>query len=286
MNAIRDIYDLKVDEPFEQLFTQGMITHKTYKTKNNEWVMPKEVISKDGNLLREKTKEIIEEGPSEKMSKSKKNVIEPDEILDNYGIDATRIFMISDSPPDRELEWTDEGIQSSKNLVSRIERYFSQEMTDWKNDTEKKVEKFVHDIEKNILNFSLNKCVADIYTLFNYLEKEKVYLSNSMLSNKIIICLFPILPKLSLSLNKFLFQSSEINEWPSVKLELLVEDKINLPIQINGKLITTIPTRKGYKEDEILQMVYQLDRINSKIKEKKVIRVINVQDKIINIIIS
>ncbi len=286
MKALRDIYDLKVDEPFEQLFTQGMITHKTYKTKNNEWVMPKEVISKDGNLLREKTKEIIEEGPSEKMSKSKKNVIEPDEILDNYGIDATRIFMISDSPPDRELEWTDEGIQSSKNLVNRIERYFSQEMTDLKNDTEKKVEKFVHDIEKNILNFSLNKCVADIYTLFNYLEKEKVYLSNSMLSNKIIICLFPILPKLSLSLNKFLFKSSEINEWPSIKLELLIEDKINLPIQINGKLITTILTRKGYEEEEILHKVYQLDKIKLKIKEKKAIRVINVQDKIINIIIS
>ena len=159
-------------------------------------------------------------------------------------------------------------------------------MTDWKNDTEKKVEKFVHDIEKNILNFSLNKCVADIYTLFNYLEKEKVYLSNSMLSNKIIICLFPILPKLSLSLNKFLFQSSEINEWPSVKLELLVEDKINLPIQINGKLITIIPTRKGYEEEEILHTIYQLDKIKSKIKEKIVIRVINVQDKIINIIIS
>ena len=286
MKALRDIYDLKVDEPFEQLFTQGMITHKTYKTKNNEWVMPKEVISKDGNLLRENTKEIIEEGPSEKMSKSKKNVIEPDEILDNYGIDATRIFMISDSPPDRELEWTDEGIQSSKNLVNRIERYFSQEMTNLKNDTEKKVEKFVHDIEKNILNFSLNKCVADIYTLFNYLEKEKVYLSNSILSNKIIICLFPILPKLSLSLNKFLFKSSEINEWPSIKLELLIEDKINLPIQINGKLVTAILTRKGYEEEEILHKVYQLDKIKLKIKEKKVIRVINVQDKIINIIIS
>ena len=220
------------------------------------------------------------------MSKSKKNVIEPDEILENYGIDATRIFMISDSPPDRELEWTDEGIQSSKNLVNRIERYFSQEMTDISNETEKKVEKFVHDIEKNILNFSLNKCVADIYTLFNYLEKERVYLSNSMLTNKIIICLFPILPKLSLSLNKFLFQSSEINEWPSIKLELLVEDKINLPIQINGKLITIIPTRKGYEEEEILHTIYQLDKIKSKIKEKNVIRVINVQDKIINIIIS
>ena len=107
-----------------------------------------------------------------------------------------------------------------------------------------------------------------------------------MLSSKIIICLFPILPKLSLSLNKFLFQSSEINEWPSIKLELLVEDKINLPIQINGKLITIIPTRKGYEEEEILHTIYQLDKIKSKIKEKNVIRVINVQDKIINIIIS
>ena len=239
-----------------------------------------------GKLFREKTKENIEEGPSEKMSKSKKNVIEPDEILENYGIDATRIFMISDSPPDRELEWTDEGIQSSKNLVNRIERYFSKEKTDLKGDTEKMVEKFVHDIEKNILNFSLNKCVADIYTLFNYLEKEKIYLSNSMLSNKIIICLFPIFPKLSLSLNKFLFKSSEINEWPSVKLELLVEDKINLPIQINGKLITTMFTKKSYDEKEILNTVYQLDKIKSKIEGKKVIRVINVQDKIINIIIS
>ena len=126
MKALRDIYNLKVDEPFKQLFTQGMITHKTYKTSNNEWVMPKEVLINNGKLIREKTKESLIEGPCEKMSKSKKNVIEPNEILDSYGIDATRIFMISDSPPDRELEWTDEGIQSSKNLVHRLEKYFTQ----------------------------------------------------------------------------------------------------------------------------------------------------------------
>jgi len=286
MKALRDIYKLKVDEPFKQLFTQGMITHKTYKTAKNEWVIPKEIISKDGELFREKTRERIEEGPSEKMSKSKKNVIEPDEILDSYGIDATRIFMISDSPPDRELEWTDEGIQSSKNLIHRIEKYFSQKMTDFKIDTEKKVEKFVNDIEKNILNFSLNKCVADIYTLFNYLEKEKVYLANSKLSNKIIICLFPILPKLSTSLNKNLFNSSDFNEWPDIRDDLLIEDNINLPIQIQGKLITTVQTKKGYDEDVILDTVYKLNKIKNKIQGKKIIKVINVQDKIINILIN
>ena len=124
MKALRDIYNLKVDEPFKQLFTQGMITHKTYRTLDDIWVMPKDVVEIDGKLLAKETRKTIKEGPSEKMSKSKKNVIEPDEILENYGIDATRIFMVSDSPPDRELEWTDNGIQSSKNLIKRIEKYF------------------------------------------------------------------------------------------------------------------------------------------------------------------
>ena len=135
MKALRDIYKLEVGEPFKQLFTQGMITHKTYRTKNKEWVMPADVALLDGNLIHRKTKEEVIEGQIEKMSKSKKNVIEPNEILENFGIDATRIFMISDSPPDRELEWTDEGIQSSKNLVNRLERYFLKEKTFTTEDT-------------------------------------------------------------------------------------------------------------------------------------------------------
>ena len=286
MKALRDIYNLEVDEPFKQLFTQGMITHKTYKTKQGEWVMPKDVVIKDKKLLKINTEEPIEEGPTEKMSKSKKNVVEPDEILDSYGIDATRIFMISDSPPDRELEWTDEGIQSSKNLVHRIERYFLQKRTDISLETEKKVEKFVHDIEKNILDFSLNKCVADIYTLFNYLEKNQIYLHNNELSRKILICLSPILPRLSVKISSGLFETKNLGNWPNIKYELLVENKINLPIQIQGKLVTTFETMKGYKEKDILNSIYQLDKIKNKIADKEVVRIINVQDKIINIIIK
>ncbi len=283
MKALRDIYSLQVNEPFKQLFTQGMITHKTYKTLDGEWVMPKDVLESNGKLLKKDTKDSVREGPTEKMSKSKKNVIEPDEILENYGIDATRIFMVSDSPPDRELEWTDEGIQSSKNLVRRIEKYFSIKKTGIDNDTEKVVTKFIYNIEKNILNFSLNKCVADIYTLFNYLEKKKIYLCDSDLSRKILMCLYPIMPRMSSNIMLSLFNEN-IKYWPSVNSDLLIETDINLPIQIHGKLVTTIKTMKGYEEKEILKLVYKMDKIKNKIDNRKVIKVINVQDKIINII--
>jgi len=285
--ALRDIYKFKANEPFKQLFTQGMITHKTYSTEKKEWVMPADVALVDGDLIHRKTKENIVEGPSEKMSKSKKNVIEPKEILDSFGIDATRIFMISDSPPDRELEWTDEGIQSSKNLVNRIERYFLQEETNTTEDTLKLIERFVHEMEKNILNFSLNKCVANIYTLLNFLEKNKIYLGKNELSKKVLVCLFPIIPRMSSLLSKNIF-NIEISDhiWPEINKNLIEENEINLPIQIKGKLISTINTKKGYNEKDLLEKIYKIEKINNKITGKKIVRVINVQDKIINIITS
>ena len=284
MKALRDIYKLKVNEPFNQLFTQGMITHKTYKTTKGEWIMPKDIVLRDGKFIELKSKDVLEEGPSEKMSKSKKNVIEPDEILESFGIDATRLFMISDSPPERELEWTDEGIQSSKNFINRIKRYFKKEKNEFTEDTNKQIDRFIYEMEKNILSFSLNKCVANIYTLFNYLEKNKVYLNNNDLSKKILTCLYPVLPGLAISIKKELFGKENITSWPNVDEQLLIDDEINLPIQVKGKLVTTINTKKGYDEDKILDSIYKLDKIKNKIENKKIIRVINVQDKIINII--
>ena len=287
MKALRDIYKLKVGEPFKQLFTQGMITHKTYRTIDKEWVMPSDVAIVDGNLIHQKTREKIIEGPTEKMSKSKKNVIEPREILDSFGIDATRIFMISDSPPDRELEWTDEGIQSSKNLINRLERYFLQEKTEITEDALKVVEKFAHEMEKNILSFSLNKCVANIYTLLNFLEKSKIYLGENELSKKVLVCLFPIVPRMSSSLFKRIFNieiSSQV--WPEININLVEENEINLPIQVKGKLISTINTKKGYNEKDLLEKIYMIEKIKNRTIGKKILKVINVQDKIINIIIN
>jgi len=153
-------------------------------------------------------------------------------------------------------------------------------------EIEKEIEKFVYKIEKNIMNFSLNKCVADIYTLFNYLEKKSVYLNDDKLSKKILICLYPIVPNLSMSLNEKLFKSDNFEKWPEINEDLLIENKIKLPVQILGKLVTTIDTTKGYSEKEILKSIYELDKIKNKMQNKKVTKVINVQDKIINIIVN
>ena len=140
-------------------------------------------------------------------------------------------------------------------------------------------------MEKNILTFSLNKCVANIYTLLNFLEKNKVFLGNDELSKKVLICLFPITPRLSSMLSSDLFNIKISDHlWPEVNMKLIEEKEINLPIQIKGKLISTINTKKGYNEKDLLEQIYKIEKINSKITGKKVIRIINVQDKIINII--
>ena len=286
--ALRDIYNLKVSEPFKELFTQGMITHKTFKNEEGSWVMPNDVAIKDNKIIQISTNQILTQGPSEKMSKSKKNVVDPDEIIKNYGVSATRAFMISDSPPDRDLEWTDEGIQSSKNLTNRIERFFSNNSntTDLTEDEEKFVYKNLSEIDKNIQSLSLNKYIANIFTLLNYAEKNQINIKNEV-GKKILICLYPLFPSFIEELFMDLFKDSiDKNKWPEIDQELIKEEIINLPIQINGKFITTYETQINYKINDIYDNLIAIPKVNEKIKNKKLIKKINVQNKIINLIFN
>ena len=123
-------------------------------------------------------------------------------------------------------------------------------------------------MEKNILSFSLNKCVANIYTLLNFLEKNKIFLGNDALTKKVLICIFPIIPRLSLLLSKELFKIEISNHvWPKINMDLIEENEINLPIQIKGKLISTINTKKGYNENTI-RRIYKIEKIITKCWEK------------------
>ena len=284
--AIRDIYKLKINEPFLELFTQGMITHKTFQNHKKEWIRPNEVVMKSGILLDVVDGKPVKEGSIEKMSKSKKNTIEPKEILENYGLDATRIFMISDSPPDRNLEWTEEGIQGSKNLVNRIHRYFENEATTINNEQVKKIKLFIYNMGENIISFSFNKCVAEIYTLLNYLEKQKVFTGNTDLGKEILTCLFPIIPSITSKIleDKFNGLSAEL-KWPLVDASEIEEETINLPIQINGRFTTTYSVDKEYKEDELLKFVLEVAKIKEKVKDSPIKKIIHVKNKILNIII-
>ena len=130
-----------------------------------------------------------------------------------------------------------------------------------------------------------DRCIANIYTLLNFLEKSQVYLGKNELSKKILICLFPVIPRLASALSKKLF-NNEITDhlWPEVNNSLIEDNEINLPIQIKGKLISTINTKKGYNEKDLLEKIYKIEKINKKLDGKDILRVINVQDKIINII--
>ena len=284
--AIRDIYKLKVNEPFLELFTQGMITHKTFQNHKKEWIRPNEVVIKSGLLVDVVEGKPVKEGPIEKMSKSKRNTIEPKEILENYGLDATRIFMISDSPPDRNLEWTEEGIQGSKNLVNRIHRYFENEATPINKEQIKKIKYFMYNMKENIISFSFNKCVAEIYTLLNYLEKQKVFTGNTDLGKEILTCLFPIIPSITSKIleDKFDVLSAEL-KWPLVDASEIEEETINLPIQINGRFTTTYSVDKEYKEDELLKFVLEVAKIKEKVKDSPIKKIIHVKNKILNIII-
>ena len=286
--ALRDIYNLKISEPFKELFTQGMITHKTYKNEDNSWVLPSDVALKNNQLIQLSTKQKINEGPTEKMSKSKKNVVDPDEIIKDFGVSATRAFMISDSPPDRDLEWTDSGIQSSKNLINRIENFFSSNTSEGSisESDQKFIFKCLYDMNKNISDLSLNKYIANIFTLFNYMEKKRINIKND-LGKKILICLYPLFPSFIDKIFKEMFaELIEENNWPIIDESYIREENIDLPIQINGKFITTYQTQIDYKINDIYDNLISIPKVSEKIKDKKLIKKINVQNKIINLIFN
>ena len=141
-------------------------------------------------------------------------------------------------------------------------------------------------MEKNILDFTLNKCIANIYTLINFLEKQSIFLGNDELSKKILIAIYPITPSLSSKIFKELFSDKVENQlWPKLHKELLVEKNLKLPIQINGKVIDFVEIDIDYNEKKALEEIYKRDKINNKINGKDIKKVINVQNKIINLII-
>ncbi len=233
-------------EPFNGLFTQGMVCHETYKDPFNNWVGPDEIENINGKkyLIKDKSK-LITVGPSESMSKSKKNTIDPENIILNYGADSARLFILSDSPPEKDVQWSEEGIISSFKFVQKLwnlnEKILEEIKKDHKKDADNEIKKhtnkFLKRITDNLESFSYNKIIANLHEMYSFLYKQigKSYTKNTLIENyqKILITMTPIIPHFSNECLNII--GAKEFKWPEYDKSMLKENIINIVIQINGK---------------------------------------------------
>ena len=295
----RALYDcglLKVKEPFENLLTQGMVCHKTFKDEKGNWFSPNEYSEK-------KNKEKIIIGKSEKMSKSKKNVVDPDSILKNFGADTARLFMLSDSPPEKDLEWTDTGIKGAfkylnklwelvENNLNILKDKNNQKNLDSDNEFMSSINKTIHYVTEDYENFRFNRAIARIREFTNKLfENEEMLKKNGnlfkfLIENTLKI-LSPMVPHISeeiwmkLGNKDFLIKS----KWPIPKKEFLKIENITLAIQVNGKLKDTIDIPFDTSSTEIEKKALASPKIIKTIGDNKPKKIIVVKNKIANIVI-
>ena len=293
--ALRDLNYFNLNEPFDGLFTQGMVTHVTYKNKNDEWVEPKDVEEVNG-VLKDMNGISVDLGKIEKMSKSKRNVVDPNDIISSYGADTARWFMLSDSPPERDLQWTDTGIAASYKFMNKLyefvekyKSYSSDKIND--HETIETLKMIVNEVTENIESFQFNKSVAKIYEFVNTLNQA---LSNKTISRdsfewslkKLSIILQPFVPHISEEIWAGLGnQTLCINEsWPQEKIER--KEKIKIAIQINGRTKEVIEIDEAIKKEKVLNIVKNNEKIKRNIENKNLVREIYVPGKIVNLVIK
>ena len=298
MNALSFKNDqFKIKEPFSGLFTQGMVCHETYKDKNGNWISPDELISIDGKKFLEKDKNHeIKIGPSESMSKSKKNTIDPEKIIKNYGADAVRFFILSDSPPEKDIQWSDDGIVASHKFLQKLWGLHLKVLGEINKNHEEDCNKefykisnnFIDKISNNLSKFSYNKIIANFHEIYSEIFEiiENKYTSKTIIENyrKILICMMPVIPHFTNECLVQLSDQSNIN-WPDVDKNILKEKTISYVIQINGKKRGLILANRNISEDNLLTLMKDNPEINKYIKDKKLQKKIFIPNKLINIII-
>ena len=289
--------DFNIKEPFNGLFTQGMVCHETYKDKSGNWISPDEIISIDDKkfLEKDKTHEITV-GPSESMSKSKKNTIDPEKIIKDYGADSVRLFILSDSPPEKDVQWSDEGIAASHKFIQKLWNlnlnFLEEIRKNHKNDTDEKLYKitnnFINNVTNNLSKFSYNKIIANFYEIYSELSEilKKEYSSKTIIENykKILICMLPVIPHFANECIALLKEDEKI-KWPDIDQNILTEEVINYVIQINGKKRGLIKASRNITEKDLLDLINNNQEINKYFKDNKIKKNIFIPNKLINIIV-
>ena len=292
-------------EPFLGLFTQGMVCHKTYKDEDGKWLNPKEVdLTDENNYFAIKNPKMkVSVGPSESMSKSKKNTVDPEEMIKNYGADAVRFFILSDSPPEKDVQWSEQGMLAAYKFIQKFwllhqnikEKIFAKKNTlnSKKNSIEEELEEFTNElidkVTKNLESFQYNVLIANYHEIYNRLSKIKVneISSKILLDNylKILTILSPVAPHFSSECIDELKMKIE-PDWPTVDKNVIQKKVSNIVIQINGKKRGIITCDINTDESKILEIIKSQKQYEIYIKDKTIKKTIYVKDRLINLIIE
>ena len=291
--------NFKFSEPFEGLFTQGMVCHETYKDKNNNWVSPDEIeLVKNEYQKKGEPNNKIKVGPSESMSKSKKNVIDPENIMNNYGADAVRLFILSDSPPEKDVQWSEQGMLASYKFLQKLWVLHNKiknkiKDNDGKIEESKSLEKFTNQIIKkittNLENFNYNVIIANIYEIYNFFNKEiERKIENKSLKEcykKILILFTPAIPHFASECLLELGYTDQL-KWPNVDTNLIDENNIDYVVQINGKKRLILNESRDLDQNQLMDRI-KLNTVSEKyLKNKKIYKIIFVKNRLINLLVN
>ena len=290
-----------VDEPFAGLFTQGMVCHETYKNQNGEWLLPEEIEKRDGKAFLKGTSVEVTIGASEKMSKSKKNVVAPETIIADYGADTIRWFMLSDTPPERDIEWTEAGAEGCWRFVQRIWRLATEsenlaapgakiEKAEGKNlELRQATHRAIAAVTDDLAALRLNRAVARIYELANAISAAETAdgaVRREALET-LVLLIGPMMPHLAESAWESLGHTTPVIEtpWPKADPALVESSSVTMAVQVNGKLRGTIEVTKEMGEDAIKQMALALEGVVRSLEGKAPRRVIVVPGRIVNVVV-
>ena len=291
--ALARIGRIAIAEPFASLFTQGMVTHETYERRNPDngqpvYFSPGEVDRRGEDAVLRADGGAVGIGRVIKMSKSKKNVVDPDDIVARHGADAIRWFMLSDSPPERDLPWSEAGIEGCARFVQRLWRLFALLDTDATGKHEalaRKTHQTVHAVGGDITALGFNKAVARIYELTGAIEKAPPSADRSAAIRALLLLVAPMMPHLAEEAWQAIGEGLIADAaWPKVDPALLVDDEVTVAVQVKGKLRDTLTVAKGTARDELERLALASDKVQRALDGADVKKVIVVPDRLVNLV--
>lgn len=281
--ALERIGKLSVKEPFKGLFTQGMVTHETYRSADGKWLSPEEAAGARASG------QSVEPGRVEKMSKSKKNVVDPDAIIERYGADAVRWFMLSDSPPERDLEWSIGGIEGASRFVQRVWRLAVAPVASDGSDKAltRKLHRAIAAVGAAVDGLQFNKAVAALYELVSAVEKAAPSAERSAAIRTLLVLIAPMAPHLAEEAWAALGGEGLIVDqpWPTFDPAMLVDEEVTIAVQINGKLRHTLSAARGLSREDLQGLALGADKVASLLDGASPKKVIVVPDRLVNIVL-